>query len=225
MDCTIAWVLQTVSAFTLECTIGGGMWGGCSLQGPSVRLEARPGGMRTPSVSLPGMDAGQATPVGCTPSYSHLALGLPSLGRLGCLPMCWDDPAYTWRIGSCLSAWHTPAHMWCLGCLTGGQAHLSAHVALGLPAWGLGTYQRTSGAWAALGVTHSRAPRGMVTASGPTMNGSSVRTQLLLGSPSRPKVLGPRILNIIICFRNIIIFIIINIINKIINFCQRKYQY
>ena len=34
--------------------------------------------------------------------------------------------------------------------------------------------------------------------------------------------MGPRILNIIICFRNIIIFIIIN---KIINKFERKYYY
>jgi hypothetical protein len=38
-----------------------------------------------------------------------------------------------------------------------------------------------------------------------------------------PRFLDPRILNIIVCFRNIIIFIIINIINKIINKFERKY--
>jgi hypothetical protein len=33
----------------------------------------------------PGRWAGHA------PGYSHLALGLPSLGHLGCLPVCWAD--------------------------------------------------------------------------------------------------------------------------------------
>ena len=37
------------------------------------------------------------------------------------------------------------------------------------------------------------------------------------------RFLGLKILNIIICFKNIIIFIIINIINTIINKFQRKY--
>ena len=39
------------------------------------------------------------------------------------------------------------------------------------------------------------------------------------------RFLGFRILNIIVCFRNIIIFIIINIINEIINKFERKYYY
>ena len=39
------------------------------------------------------------------------------------------------------------------------------------------------------------------------------------------RFLGPRILNIIVCFRTIIIFIIINIINEIINKFERKYYY
>jgi hypothetical protein len=39
------------------------------------------------------------------------------------------------------------------------------------------------------------------------------------------RFLGLRILNIIICFRNIIIFIIINIINEIINKFEMKYYY
>jgi len=46
---------------------------------------------------------------------------------------------------------HTPAHTWCLGFLPGGWAHPSAHVVLGLPPCGLGTSQRTRGAWIALG--------------------------------------------------------------------------
>jgi hypothetical protein len=37
--------------------------------------------------------------------------------------------------------------------------------------------------------------------------------------------MGPKFLNIIIYFRNIIIFIIINIINKIIYKFERKYYY
>ena len=49
-----------------------------------------------------------------------------------------------------------------------------------------------------------------------------------LGTPNAwvraldPRFLNPKILNVI-CFRNIIIFIIINIINKIINKFERKY--
>jgi hypothetical protein len=54
------------------------------------------------------------------------------------------------------------------------------------------------------------------------MNGSNVRTHLLLDPYQDSRFLGPRILNIIICFRNIIIFIIINIINKIINFFKEN---
>jgi hypothetical protein len=40
-----------------------------------------------------------------------------------------------------------------------------------------------------------------------------------------PRFLSVKILNIIIYFRNIIIFLIINIINKIINKFERKYYY
>jgi hypothetical protein len=40
-----------------------------------------------------------------------------------------------------------------------------------------------------------------------------------------PRFLCPKILNIIVCFRNIIIFIIINFINEIINKFERKYYY
>jgi len=67
----------------------------------------------------------------------------------------------------------------------------------------LGTTQRPRYAWATLGVTHARAhlgtpgawvvpldPSGIGPASRPTMNGSSDRTQLFLGPPSRPKVPG-----------------------------------
>jgi hypothetical protein len=48
--------------------------------------------------------------------------------------------------------------------------------------------------------------------------GASVDT---LGS----RFLDLEILNIIVCFRNIIIFLIINIINEIINKFKRKYYY
>jgi len=54
-------------------------------------------------------------------------------------------------------------------------------VALGLPAWGLGTSRSTHGAWAALGVTHARVPLGdtwrLGHAAGPKGNGTGVWTQ------------------------------------------------
>jgi len=62
-----------------------GACGRLQQQTPSARLEARPLGLRTSDVWLPGLGAGQATPTGCTLSCSHLARGLPSLGRLGYL--------------------------------------------------------------------------------------------------------------------------------------------
>jgi len=56
-----------------------------------------------------------------------------------------------------------------------------AHVALGLPAWGLGTTQSTRCAWVALGVTHVCAPLGgtwrLGNAAGPKENESVVRAQ------------------------------------------------
>jgi len=68
--------------------------------------------------------------------WPHLGLqplgGLPSLGCLGCLPVCWEAQAYTLRLGYSLSAWHTPVHTWRLGCLLGGWAHPGAHMGLGL---------------------------------------------------------------------------------------------
>ena len=129
--------------------------------------------------------------------------------------------AHTWRLGYCLSAGHTlvhtwrwaaciwvkhsPAHTWRLGCV--GWAMIAPHLV-------------TSGAWII-----ALDPRGMGPVLGPTINGSCVRTQFYWVLHQNSKFLGPRILNIIICFRNIIIFIIINIINKIINKFERKYYY
>jgi len=68
-------------------------------------------------------------------------------------------------------------------------------------------------------------PRGMGPASGPKINESCVTIQLYWILHQDPRFLDPTILNIIMCFRNIIIFIIINIINKIINKFERKYYY
>jgi len=33
-----------MGAYTVDWTVGGGMWGGCNLQNPSARLEKRLGG-------------------------------------------------------------------------------------------------------------------------------------------------------------------------------------
>jgi len=59
----------------------------------------------------------------------------------------------------------------------------------------------------------------------PKRKGSGVTIQFYWILHQDPRFLGPTILNIIMCFRNIIIFIIINIINKIINKFERKYYY
>ena len=124
-----------------------------------------------------------------------------------------------------------------LGLLPVCGADPSAHVALGLQPVFWQT-MRTCGAWAALGVSHARVhlgthgtwvmaldPRGRGPASGPKINGSCVTIQFYWILHQDPRFLGPTILNIIMCFRNIIIFIIINIINKIINKFERKYYY
>ena len=107
------------------------MWGGCSLQDPSARLEARPGYCGHLALGCQ-TGARQATPASRTLGCSHLALGLPSLARLGCQPVSWVDQAYTWCLGSalvlgtplrargawaaCLGAEHIPARTWRLGC-------------------------------------------------------------------------------------------------------------
>jgi hypothetical protein len=109
------------------------------------------------------------------------------------------------RLDGCIpqctrGAWagHIPAHTWRLGSV------------------GLGT----SGTW-----VMTSDSRGIGRASGPMINGSSVRTQFYWVLHQDSMFMGLRILNIIIYFRNIIIFIIINIINKIINKFERKSYY
>jgi len=140
--------------FTVDCTVGGGMWRGCNLQDLRARLEARPGGCKH-------LGARQATLASCTSGCSHLTLGLPSLRCLGYLPVCWVEQAYMCHLSSCLNAEHT----------------LRAH-----------------DAWATLGMTQTCAPLGdtwrLSHAAGLKANGSGVKTQLLLGPPSRPKVPG-----------------------------------
>jgi hypothetical protein len=96
---------------------------------------------------------------------------------------------------------------WIDTCVLTNQAHkwrLGSSSVLGKP-------QRTRGSWGALGVSHAYAP---------------LRNTYSLGHGARPRFLGLRILNIIVCFRNIIIIIIIIIIiNEIINKFERKYYY
>jgi hypothetical protein len=110
-------------------------------------------------------------------------------------------PAHTCALGFLRPCWAHPAHTWHLGC--GGLAPLG-----------------TSGGWV-------MAPdsREMNRASGPMINGSSIRTQFYWVLYQDSMFMRPRILNIIICFRNIISFIIINIINKIINKFEIKNYY
>ena len=69
----------------------------------------------------------------------------------------------------------------------GFKNYASAHIALGLHwAWTMpAPHLGTPDAWVL-----PLNPRGMGSASGPKINGSSVMTKLLLGPPSRPKVLG-----------------------------------
>jgi septum formation inhibitor-activating ATPase MinD len=85
----------------------------------------------------------------------------------------------------------------------------------------LGTPLRTSGVWApCMGVGRPHSIRGAWVA----LRVSYARATLWI-MVLDPRFLGLRILNIIICFKNIIIFIIINLINKIINNFERKYYY
>jgi len=58
-----------------------------------------PLGLRTPGAGLPSLGTGPTTPAGRATGRSHLALGLPSLGHLGYLPVCWADQAHMWRLG------------------------------------------------------------------------------------------------------------------------------
>jgi len=62
------------------------------VEDPSAKLEAL--GLQTPGAWLSSLGAGPTTPGGRITGCSHLALGLPSLGRLGCLPVCWADQAH-----------------------------------------------------------------------------------------------------------------------------------
>ena len=104
-----------------------------------------------------------------------------------------------------------------------------SHVALGLCLWVGHSLAHTWRLGSALGLATSGAvvmapdSRGIDWSSGPMINKSSVRTQFFWVLYQDLMFMGSRILNIIISFRNIIIFIIINIINKIINKFERKY--
>ena len=108
----------------------------------------------------------------------------------------------------------------------------SAHVALDLPAYVLadqahtlclsscpGAWHTTKHTWRQGSLPGGWPPqhiRGTWVTPGDTWH---------LGFALDPWFLSPRILNIIICYRNIIIFSIINVINKIINKFERKYYY
>jgi len=85
----------------------------------------------------------------------------------------------------------------------------------------LGTPLRTHGAWAlCMGGGH---PQGTISA-WVALRVSHAHATLWVMVLDR-RFFGPRILNIIICFINIIIFIIIHMVNKIINKFERKYYY
>jgi len=126
---------------------------------------------------------------------------------LGLLHGGWAHSLYTRDV------WVMP-HCW---------THPSAHVALGfLPrCW---VHQRIRDAWAARGelwlrpigdkwrLVHSSGLKGMGRTSGPMINRSNVRIQFYWVLHQDSTFMGPKILNIIICFRNIIIIIIIIII-------------
>jgi len=133
----------------------------------------------------------------CAHPYTHLTLGLPAWG-LG------TPTTHTWRLGTprpnYLWASHSAepkialGHWLCraqnrFGLLLHCWVHHCTHIALGLPAWGLGTPQRTRGAWAALGMSMPAPhlgtpgawvmplnPKGMGPASRPKFNGSCART-------------------------------------------------
>ena len=145
-------------------------------------------------------------------------------------------PMHTWRLGYA-SVSGTPQRTRGAWAPTSVLGTPCAQVVLRLPAFGLGTPKRTRGAWAALVKPWSR-PIGdkWCFGHGYRLKGnglgvrthdqwSSVRTQFYWVLHQNSTFLGHRILKIIICFRNIIIFIIINIINKIIYKFERKYYY
>jgi len=106
----------------------------------------------------------------------------------------------------------TPTHTWRLGCLPVCWQTKCTH-----EAWAPALVLDTRDARAhCLGAGHPKCTRGAWAVTRDTWH---------LGFALDPRFLDPRILNIIICFRNIIIFSIINIINKIINKFERKYYY
>jgi hypothetical protein len=120
--------------------------------------------------------------------------------------------------GSCLSAGHTLHHV-ALGLPAKDWAPYSVHMALGIR-WQWPTpapHFSTPNAW-----VMALDPRGMGLTSRPPINKSSIKTQFYWVLYQEPRFHDPRILNIIFCFRNIIIFIIITIFNKIINKFHRK---
>ena len=127
-----------------------------------------------------------------------------------------DDWAAAWGLGTPL----LPHGPWVLlPC----WAHPCVYVAFGLRRAGTipATHLETPGAWLI-----ALEPRQMGLLSRPKINGSCVRIQFCLVLHQDPRFPDPRILIIIIiCFINIISFIIINISNKIINKIQRKYYY
>jgi hypothetical protein len=116
-------------------------------------------------------------------------------------------------LGLCLIAGHIPTHMWRLGsCLC--WAHQCTH-----DAWPVLSelWSRSIGdKWR---LVHSSGLKGMDWVSEPMINGSSIRTQFYWVLYQDSMFMDPKILNIIICFINIIIII------KIINKFKRKYYY
>jgi len=177
----------------------------------------------------------------CTHPYTYLTLGLPAW-RLG------TPTTHTWRLGTprpnYLWASHSAEPKIALGhwlCRAQNRFGLLQKCTLSVwaPASLLGTSLHTHCPWAAClgpghtpahtwclgcaGHVHARAPLGHTWRLGHAAeskgNGPGITTQV------QWVVRKDLILNIIICFRNIIIFIIINIINKIINKFQIKYYY
>jgi hypothetical protein len=160
--------------------------------------------------------------------WRHAVLGLLPGGwahplcthGAGDMPQCWAHPAHRLRLGSYLSAGHTmrTGGAWA-ACLWVG--HPQAHT------WRLGyavkPWSRPNGDKGCFdhGYKLKRNGSGVRTHD----QWSSVRTQFYWVLHQDSTFLGSRILNIIICFRNIIIFIMINIINKIIYKFERKYYY
>jgi hypothetical protein len=151
------------------------MWGRCNL------LEARPSYSGHLALGCQ-VGARQAMPIGRTPSYSHLALDMPSLGRLGCQLRGW--------------------------------AHPSTQVVFGLLAWrlgGAGHDQRPRPTWGHLTLESCRWIQGeWVRRQDPRWMGRASGSNYYWVFHQDPRFLSHRILNIIICFKNIIIIKIIS---------------